>query len=67
MLKKLFSKKPETNFEEVLALSAATTALCSRIVQVTRDQAPIDTRKAVNFNRGFVKSAVGRMPEQRVA
>jgi hypothetical protein len=66
MLKKLFNKKPETNFEEVLALSAATSAMCARIVEVTKDAAPLDTRKAVNFNRGFVKTAFGAA-ERRVA
>jgi hypothetical protein len=68
MLKKLFSKKNETNFEEVLALSAATTALCSRIVEVTQSKvAPLDMRKAVNFNHGFIKTPLDRMPQRRVA
>jgi hypothetical protein len=62
MLKKLFSKKiDEPSLEETLALSVATTAMCSRIQAVTqRPGASLDTRRAANFNRGFVKTALGR-------
>jgi hypothetical protein len=62
MFKKLFSKKSDQpSLEEILALNVATTALCSRIDAVTqRPGAPFDTRRAANFNRGFVKAALGR-------